>query len=98
VAHAEFSYAARLDPLEIWEYIARDSVSAADRCLDGIKAKAALLAERPLMGVGRVDLDTDARSFPAGQYLIFYRPEPFGVFIVRVLHGQRRLRRLLRGH
>lgn len=98
MARVEFAQAARLDLLEIWDYIARDNVGAADRLLDEIKAKSDLLAGQPLIGTIRTDLDTDARSFPIGQYLIFYRPEAFGIFVVRVVHGRRRLRRLLRGH
>jgi plasmid stabilization system protein ParE len=33
-------------------------------------------------------------SFPHGGYLIFYRPLPDGVEIVRIIHGARNLSRL----
>jgi toxin ParE1/3/4 len=31
----------------------------------------------------------DLRSFPVGNYLIFYRPIQNGIALVRVLHGAR---------
>jgi toxin ParE1/3/4 len=34
------------------------------------------------------------RSFPVGNYVVFYRIVPEGIELVRVLHGARDLRRL----
>jgi toxin ParE1/3/4 len=47
------------------------------------------------MGRSRLELAPDLRSFPVGQYVIFYLPLPKGVEIVRVLHGARDIESIL---
>jgi len=44
----------------------------------------------------REDLAPSLRSFPVGNYLIFYRPITDGVEVVRMLHGARELRRIFK--
>jgi len=55
-----------------------------------------MLAENPLAGRVREELAPDVRSFPVGNYLLFYRPTQNGVELIRVLHGARDLRRLFK--
>jgi toxin ParE1/3/4 len=74
---------------EIWEYIGANNPDAADRLLDNINDKVKLIAESPYIGREREELAPGIRSFPAGRYLIFYRPIADGIEIVRVLHGSR---------
>ena len=83
------SDAARSDLDEIWFYIALDNVDAADRFLRAIVSRFPRLASRPEMGRQREELAIRLRSFPVGNYLIFYRPTENGVEIARVLHGAR---------
>jgi toxin ParE1/3/4 len=83
------SDAARSDLDEIWFYIALDNVDAADRFLRAIVSRFPRLASMPEMGRQREELATRLRSFPVGNYLIFYRPMENGVEIARVLHGAR---------
>jgi toxin ParE1/3/4 len=80
---------AEADILEIWDYIADDSVAAADRWLDELDAKFNLLATQPMMGRVRDELEPGMRSFPFGRYVIFYMPIDEGIDVVRVLHGAR---------
>lgn len=47
-----------------------------------------MLLENPLAGRERRELRADLRSFPAGNYVIFYVPLPDGVEIIRVMHGR----------
>ena len=54
-----------------------------------IAEKCQLLAERKLLGCERPDLDANVRSFPVGNYIIYYKPEPDGIIVARVLHGSR---------
>lgn len=82
---------------EIWRHIAQDNPDAADGLLRRIDEKLELYAERPNMGTNRSRLARGLRSFPVGNYLVFYRVIPEGIELVRVLHGMRRLRSLLRG-
>jgi toxin ParE1/3/4 len=80
---------ARLDLLEIWLYIAKDSRTAADRLADRIDATCSALAQQPLMGQARPELGPDLRSFSVGNYVIYFRPLPDGIEVARVLSGAR---------
>jgi toxin ParE1/3/4 len=81
------------DYREIWHYIALDNPDAADRLLRTIDRKLRLYALHPQMGTSRGRLGRGLRSFPVGNYLVFYRIAPDGIELVRVLHGARRLKR-----
>ncbi len=51
----------------------------------------ALLAREagPYLGRQRDELRAGMRSFPLGNYLVFYRVQEDAVLILRVLHGRR---------
>lgn len=81
---------ARADLLEIWNYIAPDSESAANRLIERIGRVFDMLSHQPHAGRARPELGVaDLRSFPVGNYVVFYRPEAEAVTIVRVLEGHR---------
>jgi toxin ParE1/3/4 len=80
---------ARGDLLDIWDYVASDNLENADRLVDTINKKCEMLARFPKMGRLRDEVLDSLRSFPVGNYVIFYRPIEDGVEIVRVLHGKR---------
>jgi toxin ParE1/3/4 len=80
---------AQSDLAEIWDYIADDSEAQADAFVETIDQKFKALAVRPTMGRLRDKIEKALRSFPVGRYVIFYRPIPEGVEIIRVLHGAR---------
>lgn len=75
----------------ISQYIARDNPPAALRWLDRVTELFERLAEQPGMGRARDDLRAGVRSFPHGEYLLFYTPNPDGIDVVRVIHGARKL-------
>lgn len=77
-----------IDLTAIWDYIAADNPRAADALLDRIDATFDMLAETPFAGRDRSELRAELRSFPVGNYLIFYVPIPDGVEVVRVMHGR----------
>jgi toxin ParE1/3/4 len=81
--------AADLD--DIWFYIARDCVSAADRLIDRITEQCQRLADHPRLGVARPDIAPEARMLTIGDYLILYRVINAGAEVVRIVHGARRL-------
>jgi toxin ParE1/3/4 len=85
------------DLIEIWDYIADDSVTRADLFIDDVDAKFQLLAEQPLLGRSREELAPNLRSFSLRRYVIFYEVIPGGIAIVRVLHGARDLGPLFEG-
>ena len=94
MANIDSSRQALLDLDQIWSYIARDVVEQADRFLDRIQAKLEMLSRQPLIGESRDDLGLNVREVPIGNYVIFYRPIPNGVEVIRVLHAARNIRSL----
>ena len=81
--------AAKADLLDIWEYVAADDIEQADRLLDAIETQSQKLARFPRLGRARDELLPSLRSFPVGNYVLFYRPSKDGIEIIRVLHGRR---------
>ncbi len=67
----------------------------AERFLRRIDEKAASYASTPLAGTPREELRVGLRSFPVGDYLVFYQPIKGGIEFIRVLHGSRDLPRRL---
>ncbi|MCD0423538.1 type II toxin-antitoxin system RelE/ParE family toxin [Rubrivivax sp. JA1024] len=84
---------ARADLDEIWSFIAADSERSADAVISLITDAMAMLAINPAAGRRRAELSLSLRSFPVGNYLIFYSAEPDGIRIVRVLHGRQDISR-----
>jgi len=82
---------AEADILDIWDYIAEDSLDQADRWAEGLDQKMYLWARQPLMGRERDELMPGLRSFPFGRYVVFYIAWTDGIDVVRVLHGSRDL-------
>jgi toxin ParE1/3/4 len=85
---------------DIWYYVASKSASIeiADRLVDSITNRFALLATFP--NIGRIrdqDLRPGLRSFPVGEYVIVYRIQDDDIFILRVLHGRRNIESLFGG-
>jgi toxin ParE1/3/4 len=85
------SDAASADLVDIWLFIAQDDAHAAARFLRKLVSRFPTLASMPDMGRRREELADRLRSFPVGNYVIFYRPMERGIEIVRVLHGARDL-------
>ena len=80
-----------MDLQAIWSTLSADSISAADRVIDALVQRFELLAEFPEMGKERPELAAALRSFPVGNYLVFYRITPEVIEVVRVLHAARDL-------
>lgn len=81
--------AAESDLIDIWIYVASDSPAAADRLLDRIAERIALLGDFPEAGTARPDIAEDLRMLTAGAYVVLYRIAEARVEIVRVVHGAR---------
>jgi addiction module RelE/StbE family toxin len=87
-----FSPQARLDLIDIGDYIARDNPEAAARWVDMLVARCRSLIHFPNRGRR---YKGPYRVLPVRNYLIFYRADGEGVVIVRVLHGSRNIEGLL---
>lgn len=81
--------AADVDLLEIWSYVSPNGLDAADEFLDRFERAFELLAEQPFVGRAREELASGLRSFPVGNYLVFYRVQADIAQIVRVLNAAR---------
>lgn len=79
------------DILDIWMFIAEDSVREADRWIDRLDESLALWATQPQLGRARDELAPGIRSLPFGRYVVFFAPLPDGIDVVRVLHSARDL-------
>ncbi len=76
---------------EILIYIAADNLDAALVFNDRLTELFEMLADNEKAGRERPELKEDIRSFPQGNYLIFYRSWAGNIAIVRVIHGARDL-------
>ena len=77
-----------IDLTSIYNFIADDSVKAADAWLKRIEDSFDMLAQAPMAGRARDDLSVNLRSFPVGRYVIFYIPVSDGVEVVRVMNSR----------
>lgn len=74
------------------DVIIRRSPRSADRLGAAIRRKSQHYARLPLTGILRDDLAPNLRCFLVQSYLVFYRPEPDGIEIIRVLHHAMNIR------
>lgn len=77
------------DPFQIGTYIERENPRAAVSFVAAIREKCENLSNNPETGRLRPELLTVLRSFPVGQYMIFYYSMDGDVEIVRIIHGAR---------
>jgi plasmid stabilization system protein ParE len=81
---------------EIWDYIAADSLDAADRVVDKLADTFEQLAKTPGIGHHREDLaDKRHRFHLVYSYLIVYRWEPEQLQVIRILHAARDVQAIL---
>jgi toxin ParE1/3/4 len=81
----------REDLIDIWQYIALDSMENADNFVDLVYEKCADLAAFPEMGRRRDELIPGIRSLPVKRYVIFYRIRENNIEISRILSAYRDL-------
>jgi plasmid stabilization system protein ParE len=83
---------ARADLIEIWNYIAEDSIDHADQVLARLYDAFTRLGQTPGIGHHREDLaDTRHRFWTVHSYVIAYRWETTPVQIIAIVHGARQL-------
>lgn len=83
-------HAANQDLDDIWNYIAQDSVTAADQWIDKLFEAFAAIAQNPGIGHLRPDLtDKPVLFWPVSAYLVLYRKAKGRVEIVAITQGAR---------
>ncbi len=92
------SVAAEQDLELIWDYIAQDSIDAADRWIDKLFGVFESLAQAPGMGHKREDVtEIPVLFWPVGAYLVLYRVQGEKVEIVALTQGSRDIPNFLSG-
>jgi plasmid stabilization system protein ParE len=82
--------AAFADLEEIWEFIAADSLDAADRVLEEIFEAINSIVPFPQVGHIRADLTSRPLRFhPVRDFLIAYASEEKPLVVLAILHGRR---------
>jgi len=88
---------ARLRPLahedifDLWSYTAAYNPAAADRVVERLNRAFDLIALNPKSGRTRPDMGAGIRSFVVEKFVVFYRIEPDGIDIGRIIHGSRNI-------
>ncbi len=85
---------ARADLDGIWDHIAADNPTAADRLLERFRETFAILARHPSMGQARDELRPGLRSFSVRKYVVYFESVQERLRVVRVLHGARDVGRI----
>jgi plasmid stabilization system protein ParE len=87
---------AEQDVEDIWDYIAADNISAADRVIGEIERACKRLAQAPATGHYREELaDKRHRFHLVYSYLIVYRWQTKPMQVLRVLHAARDVQAIL---
>ncbi len=86
----DFHPGVRHDLDEIWDFIAEDNPSAANRVIDEIVAALDALVPFPGQGHRRPDLTSrPLRFIVVREYLIAYAPVEKPLWVAAVIHGRR---------
>jgi toxin ParE1/3/4 len=81
---------ARRDLQEIsdyWTFEAGEDI--ASRVVAGVIETVITISHHPQAGVSADQYGNRVRKFPAGKYMVYYRPYPEGIEILHVFHGAR---------
>ncbi|HPO12622.1 MAG TPA: type II toxin-antitoxin system RelE/ParE family toxin [Candidatus Hydrogenedentes bacterium] len=90
------SPAAQKDMDDLWLFIARDNISAADHFISKVMDKFSKIAAHPNLGRVCEEVGKDFQRFPVDAYVIFYRIKPKFIEIVRILHSARDIESILK--
>jgi toxin ParE1/3/4 len=83
----QFTDKAVRDLESIIDYTTQEwGAAQANTYLDGLEARAQLLAENPEIGTARESLFEGLLSFPFERHILYYKKQAHGIVIVRVLH------------
>jgi toxin ParE1/3/4 len=84
-----FSRRARLDLIDIGDWISKDRPLAARRFVGALIERTTALADNPELGPSRPIYGVGVRGLTFPPYIILYRVSDLDVSIERVIHGAR---------
>lgn len=85
---------AEQDIYNAWSYIEKDNPRAAEKLIDQLSGTFEFLARHDGIGSPRPHIDSTARVFPVGRYLIIFKRLDDGIEVLRVAHSGRDLKKL----
>jgi toxin ParE1/3/4 len=86
----DISPAARHDLADVWSFVSQDNEDAATHLIQSFYRQCVVLSDMPNLGRARDrDLGEGLRSYPIGNYVIFYRFDNKRLEMVRVAHSAR---------
>ncbi len=88
------STAAQNDLLAIEGMLSDRDPAVAGRFIDGVFRRSRQLVDRPFLGRLRADVRAEVRSVLFERWIIFYRPDPDAIVILRIVDGSRDISRL----
>jgi plasmid stabilization system protein ParE len=84
---------------EIWNFIARDSIDAANRVESAILRTCGKAARHPFLGKSRPEITKRPVRFSVvtrySNYIVVYRPDIKPIQIIAIVHGKRDIKRAL---
>ncbi len=81
---------ARNDLEEIWLYSLKNwGIAQADKYITELETRFKWLAQKPLYGKKRNDIESGCFSYLQGSHIIFYRQKDKKIEIARILHQSR---------
>jgi toxin ParE1/3/4 len=96
MGRSRFTPLAKQDLKEINRFIALDNPAASKRFVAAVKQQCQTLSDFPEMGRLWQELTPPLRSFPIGNYLIFYHPDgKKSIQVIAVVSGYRDLETFL---
>ena len=99
MSHYRVSRSAKAELDEIWIALAQaESVEYASRIVDEFISVFRMLGAMPQSGRSRPEIGLEMRSFPAGDYVVYYRKSKRGsIQISHVIHAKRDQMKALKG-
>ena len=85
----QWTHAAEQDLLDIWNYIAADNVSAADRTVREIDSVLDLIVRFPMSAKPVPFINEDVLRIPVGRYRVYFRVAEESIEVLRILHERR---------
>jgi toxin ParE1/3/4 len=95
--HARLTPQARADLQALRDWLTQEAgVLRARRFVDRLRGHCSDLAATPLAGRSRPELGPGVRSTVLPPYVILYEPRPYGMRVLRIIHGHRDIDRVWR--
>lgn len=89
MAEYRLTPAAVRDLENIWQYTAATwGLEQAERYMDDLTAACADLAQSPRSAPACDDIRPGYRRWGVGRHVLYFREAPYGISVVRILHGR----------